>query len=60
MEFRVYSLRLANYLTKRGFSYNSMCQDVIRKERHNWLFTNTPELQKAINEFQPHKRLSKL
>lgn len=51
MEFRVYSLRLANYLTKREFSYNSVCQDVIRKERHNWLFNNTPELQKAINEF---------
>lgn len=59
MEFRVYSLRLANYLTKRGFSYNSMCQDVIRKERHNWLFTNTPELQKAINEFYKENNLTR-
>lgn len=50
-EYRVYTIRLARYLTDKGFNINRTTQDVKRPDYFNWYFDNTPELVKAIEEY---------
>lgn len=49
---RIYTYKLADYLTKRGFNYISIVQDLVRPGYKNWLFADTPELEEAIQEYK--------
>jgi len=49
---RIYTLKLADYLTKKGFNYISIVQDLVRPGLKNWLFEDTPELELAIQEYK--------
>lgn len=52
MEYRVYTIRLARYLTDKGFKIVRTTQDVKKPEFINWLFEDSEELQNAIAEYQ--------
>ena len=51
MEYRVYTIRLAHYLTSKGFAILRTTQDVKKPEFLNWYFEKTPELEAAIAEY---------
>lgn len=51
MEYRVYTIALARYLTNKGFQILRTAQDVKKPEFMNWFFANTDELQKAIKQY---------
>lgn len=50
-EYRVYTIRLAHYLTEKGFTILRTTQDVKKPEFLNWYFEKTPELELAIAEY---------
>lgn len=49
--YRVYTIRMCEYLTMRGFHYVSIVQDVKNPKYKNWLFEDTADLREAINQF---------
>jgi len=49
-EFSSYSLRLAGYLMLQGFVLKHMRDDQ-KSNRKIFIFNNTPELQKTIQEY---------
>ena len=51
MEYRVYTIRLAHYLTEKGFTILRTTQDVKKPEFLNQYFEKTPELELAIAEY---------
>lgn len=50
-EYRVYTIRMAHYLTAKGFKILRTTQDVKKPQFLNWYFENTPELSTAIDEY---------
>lgn len=48
---RIYSKRLAEYLTTRDFKILKVVQDVSKPNFFNWIFENTPELQEAMRDY---------
>lgn len=50
-EYRVYTIRMAHYLTAKGFKVKRTSQDVKKPEFLNWYFDATPELIAAIDEY---------
>lgn len=55
-EIRIYSRRLAEYLTEKGFYYERIVQDVVHTKFKNWIFMDTPELRKAMSEYSKENR----
>lgn len=53
--YRVYTIRMAHYLTEKGFEIVRTSQDVKKPQFLNWYFEYTPELQAAINEYMAMK-----
>lgn len=51
MEYRVYTIKLARYLTDKGFKIIRTTQDVKKPDFLNWYFENTPDLEKAIKNY---------
>lgn len=49
-EFSSYSLRLAGYLMLKGFVLKLMRDDQ-KSKRKIFIFNNSPELQKAIQDY---------
>lgn len=49
--FRCYSIRVCDYLTRKGFQYITVCQDIKIPNFNNWIFEKTPELQAALDEY---------
>jgi len=49
--YRVYSLKIATYLTNRGFTYVRQVPDLKKPNFNNWVFELTPELQAALDEY---------
>ena len=49
--FRVYTMKMAKYLTQKGFKYVKTVQDVKKPDFYNWYFEKTPELLAAIDEY---------
>ena len=50
-EFRVYTMKLARYLTDKGFKYIRTSQDVKKPDFINWHFEDTPELRACVEEY---------
>lgn len=50
-DYRVYTIKLANYLTSRGFTILRTSQDVKKPQFLNWYFSRTPELEAAVQEY---------
>lgn len=50
-EYRVYTIRMAHYLTDKGFKILRTSQDVKKPHFLNWYFENSAELQAAINDY---------
>lgn len=55
MEYRVYTIRMAQYLTSKGFTILRTSQDVKIPKFLNWYFEKTPELEKAVAEYLANK-----
>lgn len=55
MEYRVFTLKLAEYLTGKGFKIIRTVQDCKKPEFLNWFFEATPELIAAIDEYQERR-----
>lgn len=53
--YRVYTLKLAEYLTARGHVIVKTIQDVKKTDFLNWLFEDTPKLRKDIDEYQEER-----
>ena len=51
-EFRVYTIKLSRYLTEQGFRYLRTVQDIKNPHFLNWIFEETPELLKAVQDYQ--------
>lgn len=49
--FRVYTMKMARYLTLKGFTIIKTAQDLKKPELLNWFFEDTEELHKAIDEY---------
>lgn len=49
--YRVYTIRMAHYLTDKGFVILRTSQDVKKPEFLNWYFADTPELRKAVKDY---------
>jgi len=49
-EFSSYSLRLAGYLMHKGFVLKLM-RDDMKSKRKIFIFNDSPELQKAIQDY---------
>ena len=49
--FRVYTIKMARYLTLKGFKFVKTTQDLKKPNYLNWYFELTPELQAAIDEY---------
>ena len=49
--FRVYTIKMARYLTLKGFKYVKTVQDIKKPQFLNWYFEKTPELLAAVDEF---------
>lgn len=52
MEYRVYSIKLARFLTDKGFDIKRTAQDVKNPNFINWIFDNTEKLQAALLEYK--------
>lgn len=52
VEYRVYTIKLAKYLTNKGFRFTRTAQDLKKPEFLNWFFENTPELAAAIDDYK--------
>lgn len=50
-EYRVYTIRMAHYLTAKGFKILRTTQDVKKPQFLNWYFEYSTELQNAIDEY---------
>ena len=48
---RIYSKRLAEYLTTRDFKILKVVQDISKPNFSNWIFESTPELQEAMRDY---------
>lgn len=59
-EYRVFTLRLAEYLTSKGFKITRTVQDVKKPEFMNWFFDSTPELIAAIDEYLKNLHADKI
>ena len=53
--YRVYTLRMARYLTAQGFAFVKTSQDVKNPQFMNWYFEATPELVAAIDKYMSEK-----
>lgn len=54
-EYRVYTIRLARYLTERNFKIVRTVQDVKFPKFVNWMFEYSRELEAAIEEYEREK-----
>lgn len=50
-EYRVYTQKMARYLTANGFQILRTVQDVRDIKYLNWIFEATPELIEAANHY---------
>ena len=50
--FRVYTLRLANFLQAQGFPALGIVPDQKHKGFSNWLFEDSAEVRQAIRDYQ--------
>ena len=50
-EKRIYRMRLADYLTARGFKVIRTVQDIKNINYKNWIFEESPQLEAAINDY---------
>lgn len=51
-EYRVYTIKLARYLTDKGFIIKRTSQDVKKPEFLNWFFEDTAALREALEEYK--------
>ena len=54
--FRVYTLRLANFLQAQGFTALEIVPDQKHKGFLNWLFEDSAELREAVNGYRSAAR----
>ena len=54
-EYRVYTIRLARYLTERNFRITRTVQDIKSPKYINWMFEYSPELVAAIEEYEKER-----
>ena len=52
---RIYSKRLAEYLTARDFKILKVIQDISRPTFSNWIFEDTFELRETMREYSQKK-----
>lgn len=50
-KYRVYTIKLARFLTDKGFRIIGTTQDVKNPAFMNWYFETTPELLQAVEEY---------
>ena len=50
-EYRIYTKRMAEYLTAKGFEILQIVPSVLNPKYKNWIFKDSPELQLAITEY---------
>lgn len=50
-KYRVYTIRLARYLTEKGYRIIGTTQDLKNPDFINWFFEDTPELLQAVEEY---------
>lgn len=50
-EYRVFTVRMAHYLTSKGFRFIRVVQDIKKPNFNNWIFEYSEELQAAIDEY---------
>ena len=50
-EYRIFTKRMAEYLTLKGFQYLRTVQDIRNPNYLNWIFEDSKELRDAINNF---------
>lgn len=53
---RIYSKRLAEYLTARDFKILKVIQDISRPTFSNWIFKDTFELRETMREYSQKKK----
>ena len=53
--FRVYTLRLANFLQAQGFLALRIVPDQKHKGFSNWLFEDSIEVRQAVKDYQERK-----
>lgn len=51
-EYRVYTIKLARYLTERNFKIIRTVQDIKNPKYINWMFEYGPELVEAIENYE--------
>lgn len=51
-ELRIYTRKMAQYLTSCGFNYIRTIQDITKPQYLNWIFPDTPELRAAMSNFK--------
>lgn len=51
-EIRIYTKKLAEYLTERGFYSTRTVQSITNPKYKNWMFKDSPELRAILSEYR--------
>lgn len=54
--YRVFTKRMAEFLTLRGFQYIRTVQDIHNPNFINWIFEDSEELRQTVNEYHKLQR----